>query len=328
MASGSSSTPKREHAVIAQSGNDARRLCSKALRRSYVDNNGVIVHEESPEEVSPPAAPKGATSRGSSPTLAPLAPEAPPMATPTPVKLPGTSTSPSASPILVEQNCLGIVAAEVVQEPVVAQPCQSYLPPRSPYNFSYPAVADPPVAWPPVAQPLVPSSLREIFIKHVMCDFTPRPPKEFPTSQWATLEQLVLQLEPYAREEVARIGPQNLRQLITEWYKGHPAFAGLAYSAWGKRLKDMHPLAHPRSLTYKVRSWPLPHRLALSKHVRALCSAAVLLRTYSRTRRSFASVAQAMSVELIDERMRARFTRMSTRLSVTTRPTLHTSLPY
>ena len=56
--------------------------------------------------------------------------------------LPGTSTSPSASPILVEQNCLGIVATEVVQEPVVAQPCQSYLPPRSPYNFSYPAVAD------------------------------------------------------------------------------------------------------------------------------------------------------------------------------------------
>ena len=139
MASGSSSTLKREHAVIAQSGDDARRLCSKARRRSYVDNNGVIVHEESPEEVSPPAAPKGATSRGSSPTLAP---EAPPMATPTPVKLPGTSTSPSASPILVEQNCLGIVATEVVQEPVVAQPCQSYLPPRSPYNFSSPAVAD------------------------------------------------------------------------------------------------------------------------------------------------------------------------------------------
>ena len=99
-----------------------------------------------------------------------------------------------------------------------------------------------------------------------MCDFTPRPPKEFPTSRWATLEQLVLQLEPYAPEEVARIGPQNLRQLITEWYKGHPAFAGLAYSAWGKRLKDMHPLAHPRSLTYKVRSWPSPHRLALSTH--------------------------------------------------------------
>ena len=113
-----------------------------------------------------------------------------------------------------------------------------------------------------------------------------RPPKEFPTSRWATLEQLVLQLEPYAPEEVARIGPQNLRQLITEWYKGHPAFAGLAYSAWGKRLKDMHPLAHPRSLTYKVRSWPSPHRLALSTHVRALCSAAVLLRTHSRTRRS------------------------------------------
>ena len=294
MASGSSSTLKREHAVIAQPADDARPLCSKAPRRSYVDNNGVIVHEESPEEVSPPAAPKGATSGGSSPTLAPLAPEAPPMATSTPVQLPGTSTSPSAPPILVAENSLGIVAAEVVQEPVVVQPCQSYLPPALPCNSSCPSVADPPVVvvWPSVAQPLVPSSLREIFIKHVMCDFTPRPPKEFPTSRWATLEQLVLQLEPYAPEEVARIGPQNLRQLITEWYKGHPAFAGLAYSAWGKRLKDMHPLAHPRSLTYKVRSWPSPHRIALPTHIHALCSAAVLLRTHSRTRRSSASIAK------------------------------------
>ena len=103
MASGSSSTLKREHAVIAQPADDARPLCSKARRRSYVDNNGVIVREESPEEVSPPAAPKGATSGGSSPTLAPLAPEqAPPMATSTPVHLPDTSSnSPSMPSILV-----------------------------------------------------------------------------------------------------------------------------------------------------------------------------------------------------------------------------------
>ena len=181
MASGSSSTLKREHAVIAQPADDARPLCSKAPRRSYVDNNGVIVHEESPEEVSPPAAPKGATSGGSSPTLAPLAPEAPPMATSTPAQLPGTSTSPSAPPILVAENSLGIVAAEVVQEPVVVQPCQSYLPPALPCNSSCPSVADPPVVvvWPSVAQPLVPSSLREIFIKHVMCDFTSGPRRSF-----------------------------------------------------------------------------------------------------------------------------------------------------
>ena len=237
------STPKRER-VVAQSGGDAR-LCSKARRRCHVDNNGVVVHEEV------------ATSGGSSPmrpTLALLGPEAPLLATSTPAPQPVIFTVPSAS-ILVAENSLGLVAAEVVQEVVVAQPCQSFLP----YNFSgginsscpSVVVADPPVAWPAVAQQLVPSSLQEIFTMHVMCDFTPRAPKGFPTSRWATLEQLVLQLQPHAPAEVARIGAQNLRQLITEWYKGHPTFAGLAYSAWGKRLKDMHPLAHPRSLTYK-----------------------------------------------------------------------------
>jgi hypothetical protein len=243
-----SSTPKRER-VVVQPGGDARWLCSKARRLCHVDNNGVLVHEE----VSTPVAPQGATtaaSGGSSPTLPTLAllsPEVPLLATSTPVPQPG---------ILVAENSLGLVAAEVVQpEVVVAQRCQSFLP----YNSSGRAdsscpsvvVADPPVAWPPVAQLLIPRSLREIFTMHVMCDFTPRAPKDFPTARWATLEQLVLQLQPHAPAEVARIGAQNLRQLITEWYKGHPTFAGLAYSAWGKRLKDMHPLAHPRSLTYK-----------------------------------------------------------------------------
>ena len=100
---------------------------------------------------------------------------------------------------------------------------------------------------------LVPSSLslREIFDMYVMCDFTPRNPRKFHTLKWATLEQLMLLLQPYAPSEVARFGPQNLRQLITEWYKEHPAFAGLSFSEWAKRLKDLHPLAHPRSLTYK-----------------------------------------------------------------------------
>ena len=103
----------------------------------------------------------------------------------------------------------------------------------------------------PNPQPNPKSLTLSLTLSLTRCDFTPRPPKDFPTSRWVTLEQLVIQLQQHAPAEVARIGPQNLRQLITEWYKGHPTFAGLAYSAWGKRLKDMHPLAHPRSLTYK-----------------------------------------------------------------------------
>ena len=112
---------------------------------------------------------------------------------------------------------------------------------------------DSPLSVMAVAQQLVPSSLslKEIFTMHVAPDFTPRAPKAFHTLKWATLEELILRLQQHAPAEVARLGPQNLRQLITEWYKDHPVFAGLCFSEWGKRLKDMHPHAHPRSLTYK-----------------------------------------------------------------------------
>jgi len=96
-----------------------------------------------------------------------------------------------------------------------------------------------------------PTSLKEIFAVHVMCDYTPRDPKSLPTSRWATLGELVSKLQQHAPMEVLKLGHQNLRQMITEWYKLDPAFAGLAYSAWGKRLKDNTPDAHARSLLFK-----------------------------------------------------------------------------
>ena len=105
-----------------------------------------------------------------------------------------------------------------------------------------------------VAQNLVPSSLKEIFATHVMCDYTPRVPKQFATSRWATLEDLVSKLQQHAPAEVTklgRLGHQNLRQMITEWYKNHPAFENLPFSAWGKRLKNNAPQAHARSLSFK-----------------------------------------------------------------------------
>ena len=102
-----------------------------------------------------------------------------------------------------------------------------------------------------VAQNLVPSSLKEIFATHVMCDYTPRVPKQFATSRWATLEDLVSKLQQHAPAEVTKLGNQNLRQMITEWYKNHPAFENLPFSAWGKRLKNNAPQASARSLTFK-----------------------------------------------------------------------------
>ena len=99
--------------------------------------------------------------------------------------------------------------------------------------------------------------MKDVFTTKVMCDYTPRHPKELPTSRWATLEELVSQLQQHAPAEVTKLGHQNLRQMITEWYKHHPAFTGLAYSAWGKRLKDNAPKAHARSLSFKCRALTL-----------------------------------------------------------------------
>jgi hypothetical protein len=102
-----------------------------------------------------------------------------------------------------------------------------------------------------VAQNIVPTSLKEIFAVHVMCDYTPREPKQLPTSQWATLEELVSKLRQHAPMEVLKFGQQNLRQMITNWFKGHPNFRDLPFRAWGKRLKDNTPDAHARSLVFK-----------------------------------------------------------------------------
>jgi len=147
--------PKRER-VAVQPGGDARWLCSKARRRCELDKHGALVRE-----VSLPAALKGATSDGSSqtlPTLATLAPEPTVLATATPAQPMGIVSRwasaadehlPTAS-ILVAENSLGLVAAEVVGEAVVAQACQLYgvaLPCISSWqpDSSAPFVEDPPL---------------------------------------------------------------------------------------------------------------------------------------------------------------------------------------
>jgi hypothetical protein len=71
-----------------------------------------------------------------------------------------------------------------------------------------------------------------------MCDFTPRPPAELPKSQWVSYKKLVAQFHPLAPTEVWQHGPGNLKQLITEWFKEDPTFAGLEVSAWCKLLRD------------------------------------------------------------------------------------------
>lgn len=96
-----------------------------------------------------------------------------------------------------------------------------------------------------------PPTLREIFMVHVMCDYTPRMPQHLPTSRWATLEELVSKLEKHAPTEVQKLGHHKLRQMITEWYQHHPTFAGLSFSDWGKRLKDNARETQSRALSFK-----------------------------------------------------------------------------
>ena len=100
---------------------------------------------------------------------------------------------------------------------------------------------------------LNPSALRQKFDELVMCDFTPRHPKDLPTSQWVSYPRLARLFEPHAPDEVWHKGPGNLRQLIIEWYKDDPTFAGLAPNAWCKRVKSTNdPQEHPESGTSRI----------------------------------------------------------------------------
>ena len=69
-----------------------------------------------------------------------------------------------------------------------------------------------------------------------MCNFTPRRPRELSTSRWVSFNTLYRLFKPHNREDVWLMGPGNLKQLITKWYKDHPAFAGLAVEQWCRRF--------------------------------------------------------------------------------------------
>ena len=84
-------------------------------------------------------------------------------------------------------------------------------------------------------------ALQQRFDALVMCNFTPRSPRELPKPQWVSYQTLFDLFQPHAETEVWRTGPNNLRQRIIEWYKVHPAFAGLKSSTWCKRLSAVDP---------------------------------------------------------------------------------------
>ena len=57
----------------------------------------------------------------------------------------------------------------------------------------------------------------------------------------ASDRRLYLLFRPFAPMDVWLMGPGNLKQMITEWYKAHPAFAGTSSVEWCKRVKNTDP---------------------------------------------------------------------------------------
>jgi len=90
------------------------------------------------------------------------------------------------------------------------------------------------------------ASLQERFVTHVMCDYTLRSPRELPMSKWASCARLLAQLQEHAPSETSQLTPDQLKQRITGWFQDHPAYAGLSFNQWGKRLKDRSN-PHPRA---------------------------------------------------------------------------------
>ena len=88
------------------------------------------------------------------------------------------------------------------------------------------------------------ASLQEVFVTHVMCDYTLRFPSQLPKSKWASCARLLAQLQVHAPSETSQLTPDQLKQRITGWY--HPAYAGLSFNEWGKKLKDRSN-PHPRA---------------------------------------------------------------------------------
>ena len=200
----------------------------------------------------------------------------------TAILMPSVSTSTSETTAVMVQNPLlaqplpAIAVTQVMAQPppratstatsdvtAMAQPVKIVMAQPLPRSTADPLPPSPQP--PPPQQELAPfylsttraptaiapaQSVQSIFMTHVMCDFTPRRPSVLPTNKWTTVEQLFDRLQLHAPREVWQLGPIPLRQLITEWYKDHPAFESLPFNSWGKLLKDMNPQAHPRSLVF------------------------------------------------------------------------------
>ncbi len=82
---------------------------------------------------------------------------------------------------------------------------------------------------------------KQKFVELIMCDFTPRHPKDLPTSQWVSYDRLFQLFQPLSPLPISKRGPSNFKQRIVEWYEDDPTFIGLASSSWCKRVTSAEP---------------------------------------------------------------------------------------
>ena len=152
------------------------------------------------------------------------------------IPAPGITAMPAPPPF--GAPAVPPAAPPVAPPPLPADLAQMFDEPIGPNT----APPDPPAAAPLVSIPLQQlsgfgadaSQLHFLFTRL----FTPKHPNTLPRSQWLSYTRLFSIVQPYAPARVWTQGRGNLKQLVIEWAQHHPAYAGLATSAWCVRLDD------------------------------------------------------------------------------------------
>ena len=127
------------------------------------------------------------------------------------------------------------------------------------------------------------SSLKEMFVKHVMSRFTPMRPSQFQMSLWVSAGRLIDLLQPHAPKEVEQLGDKKLTQLIIEWYMDHPTYRSLLYRSWCKNLQERSYRRNPRIASSSVNATSVHFPLAARPHCAANLVSKPRPRTLMRT---------------------------------------------
>ena len=201
-------------------------------------------------------------------SIAPQPPSPYSIAPPPPPMDPYSIAGPPPPPPMVNGFSLqplpvarGPFCSILLQPPLASAPSYSIVPQPAPPPMSAPRSLRHAPAASECLWNAPPDALQKKFERLVMCNFTTRRPRELPTSRWVSLSTLYSLFHPHNRAEVWLMGPGNLKQLITKWYKDHPTFAGLDVKQWCKRLSNKEK-AHGGGYVFKFCFEHTPNKAA------------------------------------------------------------------